>query len=94
MPEPEPRPPRETAWPIGIVRVLFGIGVGFVAFGYWRRGPLVMALALGVAAVLRLVLPPVTAGLLAVRSRWLDVLTLLVLGLGIVGVALLVPGNR
>lgn len=94
MPPAETRPPRENVWPLGFVLAVFGVGIGFVAMGYWRRGPLVMAMALGIAAGLRLLLPPATAGLLVVRSRWLDVATLLVLGLGIVGVALLVPGRR
>ncbi len=94
MPSTEARPPRERAWPLGVVLAVFGVGIGYVAMGYWRRGPLVMAMALGIAAVLRLLLPPATAGLLVVRSRWLDVCTHLVLGLGIVAVALLVPGRR
>ena len=45
MSEAEPRPPRENPWPLGIVLTVFGVGVGYVAMGYWRRGPLVMALA-------------------------------------------------
>lgn len=91
---PPPSAPRENPWPLAVVLAVFGVGVGFVVMGHWRRGPVVMALALGLAAALRLILPPVTAGLLVVRSRWLDVTTLLVLACGIVAVALLVPGGR
>jgi Protein of unknown function (DUF3017) len=45
----------------------------FVAPGHWVRGTGVIALGMLVAAALRLVLHPTTAGLLAIRARWLDV---------------------
>ena len=46
-----------------------------VVAGYWRRGALVLAIGVAVAAVLRLMLPEERAGLLAVRSRGIDVAT-------------------
>lgn len=46
-----------------------------VAAGYWRRGALVMAIGVGVASALRLALPEDRVGLLAVRSRVVDVAT-------------------
>jgi hypothetical protein len=46
---------------------------------HWRRGVAALAGALLLAAVLRLLLPEPAAGMLAVRRRWLDVATYLVL---------------
>ena len=43
--------------------------------GYWRRGALVIAIGVGVAAALRLALPDDRAGLLVVRSRAVDFVT-------------------
>jgi len=58
------------------VLVLAGLGLAYVAVApkHWLRGVLVMALAMGLAAVLRVVLPARQAGLLVVRSRLLDAL--------------------
>ena len=58
------------------VLVLAGLGLAYVAVapGHWLRGVLLMALAMAVAAVLRVVLPARQAGLLVVRSRVLDAL--------------------
>ena len=58
------------------VLVLAGLGLAYVAVApkHWLRGVLVMALAMALAAVLRMVLPARQAGLLVVRSRVLDVL--------------------
>ena len=43
--------------------------------GYWRRGALVLAIGVGVAAAFRLALPEDRVGLLAVRSRTIDFVT-------------------
>ncbi|MDT4920582.1 MAG: hypothetical protein QOI15_1484 [Pseudonocardiales bacterium] len=48
--------------------------------GRWGRASGVVAVAVLVAAVLRAVVPPTRVGLLAVRSRWFDTATYLVLG--------------
>jgi hypothetical protein len=58
------------------VVVLAGLGLAYVALApkHWLRGVLVMAFAMGVAALLRTVLPARQVGLLAVRSRFLDAL--------------------
>ena len=62
-------------WPIllpGVILIAaFGLGVA----GYWRRGALVLAIGVAVAGILRLTLPEDRAGLLAVRSRGIDVAT-------------------
>jgi hypothetical protein len=60
--------------------------------GRWGRGSGVVAVAVLLAGVLRLVLPAARAGLLAVRSRWVDVVTYLVLGGVILGVDIRLHG--
>jgi Protein of unknown function (DUF3017) len=62
-------------WPILLVGVIFIAAFGLVVAGYWRRGALVMAIGVGVAAVLRLALTEDRAGLLVVRSRGIDFTT-------------------
>jgi hypothetical protein len=62
-------------WPILMPFVIFIAAFGLVIAGYWRRGALVLAIGVGVAAALRLALPDDRAGLLAVRSRTIDFLT-------------------
>lgn len=59
-------------WPVGLT---FLAAFVLVVAGYWRRGALVMAIGVGLAAGLRLVLSDDRAGLLAVRSRGVDVVT-------------------
>jgi hypothetical protein len=62
-------------WPILLVGLIFIAAFGLVVAGYWRRGALVMAIGVGVAAALRLALSEDRAGLLAVRSRGIDFVT-------------------
>jgi len=62
-------------WPILVVGMFLVAAFGLVAFGYWRRGAAVMAVGVGVAAGLRLMLSEDRVGLLAVRSRTVDVVT-------------------
>jgi len=63
--------------------VAVGAGLVLVTFGYWRRGLVVIGLALIGAALLRLFLPLRRVGLLAVRSRSVDVLLLAGTGLAL-----------
>ncbi len=63
--------------------LVVGAGLLLVTFGYWRRGLVVIGVALMGTAALRLVLPLRRVGLLAVRSRWADVLMLAGTGLAI-----------
>lgn len=63
-------------WPVLTVA---GIGLAaliLVIAGFWRRGALMIGIGVGVAAVLRLLLPEDRVGVLAVRSRRLDVATM------------------
>jgi Protein of unknown function (DUF3017) len=62
-------------WPILLVGLIFISAFGLVVAGYWRRGALVIAIGVGVAAALRLALPDDRAGLLAVRTRTIDFVT-------------------
>lgn len=62
-------------WPILTVGLFFVAAFGLVAVGYWRRGALVLAVGVGVAAVMRLTLSDNRCGLLVVRSRPIDVAT-------------------
>lgn len=62
-------------WPILLVGLIFGAAFVLVVAGYWRRGALVMAIGVGVAAALRLALSDDRAGLLVVRSRGTDFVT-------------------
>ena len=75
----------------GIVRQLpllaailvVGVGLVLVTFGHWREGLVVIGLAMIGAALLRLFLPLRRLGLLAVRSRSVDVLMLAGAGLAL-----------
>ncbi|RAV17232.1 hypothetical protein DQP55_04435 [Mycolicibacterium sp. GF69] len=62
-------------WPFWSVGVTFLAAFVLVVGGYWRRGALVMAIGVGVAAALRLALSDDRAGLLAVRSKGVDFVT-------------------
>lgn len=62
-------------WPILAVGLIFVAAFALVIAGYWRRGALVVAIGVGVAAGLRLTLSDDRAGLLAVRTRTIDVAT-------------------
>jgi hypothetical protein len=62
-------------WPILLVGGIIVAAFGLVIAGYWRRGALVLAVGVGVAAALRLALSDNRAGLLVVRSRPIDFLT-------------------
>lgn len=59
-----------------VILAVASAGLVVVAFGPWRRGIQVFASALIAAAGLRLILRERDAGMLAVRSRWLDAVIL------------------
>jgi len=69
--------------PLLAALVVVGTGLVLVTFGHWRQGLVVIGLALIGAAVLRLLLPVRRVGLLAVRSRSVDVLLLAGTGLAL-----------
>lgn len=80
-------------WPLLLVVAIVVVGTVLAGFGFWRRGSLLIAGALGIASLLRLVLPRRAAGLLVVRRRWIDVTVLAVMAVATAVVAGVVPGQ-
>ena len=78
-------------WPLLLVAVCFLVGIVLIMTMHWRRGAMMMGGGTGLAGLLRLVLPPEHAGLLVVRSRWLDVAVTGLTGAAILVLALVVP---
>ena len=62
-----------------------------IALDYFRRGSIVLSASVLLAAFLRLLLPDEDAGMLVVRSRKVDVITLGVLGVGLTVFTFWVP---
>jgi hypothetical protein len=67
------------------------IGLLEVTFDHWRRGLVLIGLALVWAAAMRLLLPVRRLGFLAVRSRAVDVVLLAGAGVTLVVVVLTIP---
>ncbi|MFC5215405.1 DUF3017 domain-containing protein [Streptomyces coerulescens] len=80
-----PAPARQ--WPVLVVLGLVGVGLLITALDVFRVGTLFIGGALLAGAVMRWLLPSV--GMLAVRSRFTDIVTYGVLGLTIVLLALM-----
>jgi xanthine/uracil permease len=59
-------------WPIIWVVLIFVVAFSLAAANFWRRGALLIGIAVGLAAVLRLALTEDRAGLLVVRSKAID----------------------
>jgi hypothetical protein len=81
-----PAPARQ--WPMLTVAGTVGLGLLLTAFDVFRYGTLLIGVALLAAGVLRWALPGV--GMLAVRSRFTDLVTYGVLGVTIVLLALMI----
>ena len=77
--------------PLLAVLVAVALGLVLVTFDHWRRGIVVIGLALIGAALLRLLLPVRRVGFLAVRSRSVDVVLLAGTGLVLTVVVLTLP---
>ncbi|MDG4865523.1 DUF3017 domain-containing protein, partial [Streptomyces sp. T-3] len=80
-----PAPARQ--WPMLLVLGTVGLGLLLTAFDVFRVGTLLIGVALITGAVLRWVLPSV--GMLAVRSRFTDMVTYAVLGVAIALLAMM-----
>jgi hypothetical protein len=78
-------------WPLAVVLLGVAASLGVVALDRFRLGSLMLAASLVLAFVLRLVLPSDRAGMLAVRSKRVDLIVLGALGGALVIFALLVP---
>ncbi len=79
--------------PLFAVLVVVAVGLGMIAIEHWRRGLLVVGLALVGAGVLRLVLPVRRVGFLAVRSRPVDVVLMAGTGIAVAVLSVVVPGS-
>jgi hypothetical protein len=77
--------------PLAAVLLTVGVGLLMVATDNWRKGLVVMGLALVGAAALRLLVPVRRVGFLAVRSRPVDVLLMAGTGVVLTVIALVVP---
>ena len=78
--------------PLLVVLLAVGTGLLMVTFEHWRRGLVVVGLALVGAGLLRLLLPLRRVGFLAVRSRPVDVVLLVGVGVTLTAFALAIPG--
>ena len=70
-----------------------GVGMGIVVWGDWRTGVRWIGAALVFGALVRLVLPSRDAGMLAVRSKWLDALLLSGVGSALFFLAETIPNQ-
>ncbi len=84
-------PPRYREWPIALVLSVVAVGLVVVAVGSFRRGCIVLAGGVVLAFFLRAMLPTPAAGMLAVRSRSVDLVVLAVLGVSVSVLAFWVP---
>ncbi len=84
-----PAPARQ--WPVLAVLGLAGLGLLVTAFGQFRLGTLLIGVALLGGGAMRWLLPDV--GMLAVRSRFTDIVTYGLLGTVIVLLALMAQPN-
>jgi hypothetical protein len=78
-------------WPTAVVTAVVLVGLVVVASGHFRRGTIVLSFGITLALFLRLLLSSSEAGLLAVRSKAIDVAVLAVLAAGTTLLALWVP---
>lgn len=88
-PRDAPAPARQ--WPILLVLSLVALGLLLTAFDVFRYGTILIGVALLGGAALRWTLPDV--GMLAVRSRFTDLVTYGVLGVAIVLLSLMAQPN-
>ena len=70
-------------WPIALVVAGVAVAMVMVAMDNFRRGSIVLSASVILGAFLRLLLPDEDAGMLVVRSRKVDVVTLGAIGIGL-----------
>ena len=78
-------------WPLTASLLVVVVGLLIVAGGHFRRGTVVLSFGVALALFLRLLLPNDDAGMLAVRSKRVDVVVLATLALATSLLALWVP---
>jgi hypothetical protein len=87
-----PAQPLGGEWPLALVLAVLGLGLLLVALTEgFRLGTVIIGAAAVLAGWLRAFLPTDRVGLLAVRSRQVDVGLYLAAGMSVVVVALVVP---
>ncbi|HEX2133113.1 MAG TPA: DUF3017 domain-containing protein [Actinophytocola sp.] len=74
--------------PFGLVLAVVAVGLVRIILYHWREGTVLMGAALVLAAGLRVLLSDEQAGLIAIRSRGVDVLTYTGFGVCMMAVAL------
>jgi hypothetical protein len=79
--------------PLLAVLVVVAVGLLMVTFDHWRKGLVVVGLALVGGAALRLLVPLRRVGFLAVRSRPVDVVLLAGTGLALTVIAVAIPSR-
>ena len=84
---------RAVEWPFGTVLVVVAVGLVVTSRGYFRLGSVVVGSGVGLGALLRAVLPERRAGLLVVRHRALDVALMTAVAVGVIVLAIVVPGR-
>ncbi|EOR70332.1 hypothetical protein TM51_13225 [Thermobifida fusca TM51] len=77
--------------PYLLVLATMSAGIVVVAAAHFKRGPAIIAGSLLLGAVLRAVLPTERVGMLAVRSRWVDVVTFVTLAVLLIVLAWVAP---
>jgi len=77
-------------WPWVVMVVIMAVGLLLIVLRYWRRGSVIIGLALVFGGLARCLLKE--PGILTIRQRtWVDAVIYFGLGLGAVIIALVVP---
>lgn len=93
-PLPPIRPWPRRQWPLLVVLTGAVVSLGVAVVVDFRPGMVLLAGSVLLAALFRLVLTTRRAGLLVLRGRMTDVVTLTTMGLGILVLALAIPDIR
>ncbi|WP_226363618.1 DUF3017 domain-containing protein [Pseudonocardia abyssalis] len=80
--------------PTGLVLLIAAAGMVRVLMEHWRQGGVLLGGALLVAATLRVALPQDEVGLLAIRSRVLDVVCYVVPGVVLILLAITITRGQ
>ncbi|MEO8107976.1 MAG: DUF3017 domain-containing protein [Actinomycetes bacterium] len=81
-------------WPLALVLLGLVIGLVVLSFYDFRAGSIALGVAIIFGGALRAVLPRERAGLLAIRGRPIDLLTMFGLGIALTTVGVLIPPAR
>jgi uncharacterized membrane protein YjjP (DUF1212 family) len=93
-PDPVRRPSTLGGLVYLVVVAVAAAGLVVMAFGPWRRGVVVVGIAMLLGAATRLTLGELRAGMLRVRSRWFDVAALTGVGVLLLLLARVIPNQH